>query len=110
MDLQTLFNVTLPAQLAANPDKAKKIGAKFQINVTGDGGGSWFIDASPTGPNITQGTSPADVTFTIAEPDAQTLMQNPQANAMMLFFAGKLKVSGDQLLAMKLSSLFRLDV
>ncbi len=33
-------------------------------------------------------------------------MENPQANGMQLFFAGKLKVSGNPTLAMKLQKLF----
>ena len=33
-------------------------------------------------------------------------MENPQANGMQLFFAGKLKVAGNPTLAMKLQKLF----
>ncbi len=39
VDIQNLFNVELPSQLAKFPDAAKQIGATFQINITGDGGG-----------------------------------------------------------------------
>jgi putative sterol carrier protein len=32
-------------------------------------------------------------------------MENPQANGLQLFFAGKLKVAGNQMLGMKLQKL-----
>lgn len=105
VDIKKLFNEELPASLAKNAEDAKSIGAKFQINVTGEG--EWTIDATSAGPSITAGTdAAADCTITLAGEDFQKLLENPQANAMQLFFAGKLKVSGNQMLAMKLTKLF----
>lgn len=110
VDIQKLFNETLPAGIAAHPDKAKEIGAKFQMNITGEGGGEWFIDLTDSGPKSSAGNpGGADVTITIATEDFQKLVENPQANGMQLFFAGKLKVTGNQMLAMKLSKLFELS-
>jgi putative sterol carrier protein len=110
VDIQKLFNEELPAQLAKFPDQAKQIGAKFQINITGDGGGEWFIDVSAeTGVSSSAGNpGNADVTITMASEDFQKLQENPQANGMALFFAGKIKMAGNQLLAMKLNKLFSL--
>ena len=109
VDIQKLFNEELPAALSANADAAKEIGAKYQINVTGDGGGEWFIDVSATGPKAEPGNpGSADCTLTMTTEDFQKLHENPQANGMSLFFAGKLKVQGNQMLAMKLSKLFDL--
>ena len=109
VDIQQLFNEMLPAQLAANAEKAKEIGAKFQININGEGGGQWFIDASDSGPSATASNpGGADVTITMAVEDFHKLMENPQANGLQLFFAGKLKVDGNQMLAMKLNKLFTL--
>lgn len=106
VDIQKLFNEELPAVLAKNPDAAKQIGATFQMNITGEGGGEWFIDVSDKGPHSEPGNKPADCTITIAAEDFQKLHENPQANGMQLFFAGKLKVAGNQMLAMKLQKLF----
>lgn len=109
VDIQKLFNEELPATLAKNGDAAKQIGAKYQINVTGEGGGEWFIDVSSSGPKAEQGNpGTAECTITITSEDFQKLYENPQANGMQLFFAGKLKVSGNQMLAMKLQQLFTL--
>ena len=105
VDIQGLFNDVLPKALAANAAEAKTIGAKYQMNITGEG--EWFIDVSEAGPSIHKGTGEAaDCTITISAEDFQKLVENPQANGMQLFFAGKLKVAGNQMLAMKLNKLF----
>lgn len=109
VDIQKLFNDELPAQLAKHPDAAKQVGAKFQINITGEGGGEWFIDVSDSGPKAEQGNpGSADCTISLTSEDFQKLYENPQANGMQLFFAGKLKMSGNTMLAMKLQKLFTL--
>ena len=104
VDIKQLFNESLPKGLANNAEDAKGIGAKFQMNVTGEG--EWFIDVTSTGPSCKAGNEAADCTITIAAEDFQKLMENPQANGMQLFFAGKLKVAGNPTLAMKLQKLF----
>jgi putative sterol carrier protein len=105
-DIKKLFNEELPARLSRNADDAKTIGAKFQMNVTGPGGGEWHIDVTPTGPSCKPGTGPADCTLTISDEDFQKLVENPQQNGMQLFFAGKLKIAGNPMLATKLQKLF----
>lgn len=105
VDIKKLFNEELPAALAKHGDAAKEIGAKYQINVTGEG--EWFIDVSASGPKVEAGNpGTADCTITIAADDFQKLHENPQANGMQLFFSGKLKVAGNPTLAMKLQKLF----
>lgn len=107
IDIAQLFNEELPAAMAKNPDAAKQIGAKYQINVGGIG--EWYVDVSDSGPRAEAGNpGGADCTITIAPEDFQKLIENPQANGMQLFFAGKLKVTGNNMLAMKLSKLFAL--
>jgi len=104
VDTKKLFNEDLPAALAKNAEDAKTIGAKYQMNITGKG--SWFIDVSATGPKCVPGEEPADCTITIASEDFQKLFENPQQNGMQLFFSGKLKIAGNNMLAMKLNKLF----
>jgi putative sterol carrier protein len=105
VDIQKLFNEELPAKIAKHADEAKQIGGKFQMIITGEG--EWFVDASDSGPKVEKGNpGNADVTITIAAEDFQKLLENPQANGMQLFFAGKLKMVGNNMLAMKLQKLF----
>ena len=42
VDIKKLFNEELPAALAKNAEDAKTIGAKYQMNITGEG--EWTID------------------------------------------------------------------
>ncbi|MDI1449475.1 SCP2 sterol-binding domain-containing protein [Polyangium sp. 6x1] len=107
VDIQKLFNEEVPAKLAKNPDGAKAIGGKIQFVVSGEGGGEWFLDL--TAPSSQAGNpGGADVTIKIAATDFQKLHENPQANGMQLYFQGKLKFEGNQMLAMKLNKLFEL--
>jgi hypothetical protein len=109
VDIQKMFNEDLPAALAKNPAAAKEIGAKYQLNITGEGGGEWFIDVSDSGPKAEKGNpGGADCSITISTEDFQKLQENPQANGPALFFGGKLKVAGNPALALKLQKLFSL--
>lgn len=104
MDANQLFNEALPAALAEHGEKAKTIGAKFQFNIAG--AGEWHLDLTQTGPVCKAGADKADVTINLNNDDFTNLLKNPQANAMSLFFSGKLKVTGNQMLAMKLKDVF----
>jgi putative sterol carrier protein len=105
VDIQKLFNEDLPAKLARNPEEAKTINARFQLNVTG--AGSWNADLTSSGPKITAGEGPSDCTITVSSDDFQKLVDNPALGAQ-LFFSGKLKIAGNQMLGLKLQKLFSL--
>ncbi len=105
VDVRKLFNEDLPGSLVRNPEAARKIGGKYQINVTDTG--SWHLDLVANPPSLVEGTADAQVTIDVSEPDFQTLLADPGAG-MKLFFAGKLKVKGNQMLAMNLQKLFAL--
>jgi putative sterol carrier protein len=104
VDIKKMFNEELPAALTKNADEAKSIGAKFQLNIGGEG--EWHIDVTASGPSCKPGTEAADCTIKISSEHFQELMENPQANGMKLFFSGALKVDGNQMLAMKMQKLF----
>ena len=109
VDIQNLFNEVLPKGIEQHAAQAREIGATFQLVISGDGGGEWFIDLKNDPPSAKAGNpGGADCTIKISAEDFQKLHENPQANGMQLFFAGKLKVDGNQMLAMKLQKLFQL--
>ena len=54
VDVKKLFNEELPAALAKNAEDAKTIGAKYQMNITGEG--EWAIDVTQAGPSCKAGT------------------------------------------------------
>lgn len=109
VNIQKLFNVDLPNGIQKHQRAATEIGATYQINIDGDDGGEWYIDCSSNAPTATSGNpGSADCTISISSDDFQKIHENPDAHGMQLFFAGKLKVQGNQMLATKLKKLFAL--
>jgi hypothetical protein len=105
---QELFDKQVPAALAANPDKAKEIGATYVFKITGDDGGTWTVDLASSPPTCTPGEKgAAQCTIEVAHADFKSMLANP-ALGMQLYFQGKLRVSGDPMLATKLQKLFTL--
>lgn len=110
LDICWVFNHELPAIFAANADAAKQIGVKFQISITGDGGGEWYIDASNSGPNIRQGNpGGADCGIAIDVQDFRELYENPQIDMVRLYFSGRIHFTGDTRKAGRLRQLFELE-
>ena len=101
-----LFDKQIPASLAKNPDKAKEVNAVYLFKITGDNGGTWTVDLAGASPSCTQGDKGnAQCTIEVAHADFKQMLQNP-ALGMQLYFQGKLRVTGDPMLATKLQKLF----
>ena len=101
--VKELFELKIPQKLQRHPDVAAKIGAVYQFDVAGPGGGAWFVDLKSPGGAVGEGTSP-DAQCTIAVKDADLLaLVNGSLSPGMAFMTGKIKVKGDYGLAMKLS-------
>ncbi len=103
MDAKTYFDEKVPAMLEKNPDKAKEADAIFAFNISGDGGGEWTLDLKADAPTVTTGLGEADCTIEMTDEDFVAMMENFQL-AMQFFFTGKLKVTGDPMLATKLQN------
>ena len=103
---QELFNTQVPEAISKNPDKAKEIGAVYLFKITGDGGGTWTVDLAAATPICVQGDKGnAQCTIEVAHSDFKEMLKNP-ALGMQLYFQGKLRVTGDPMLATKLQKLF----
>ncbi|XP_072942667.1 peroxisomal multifunctional enzyme type 2 [Epargyreus clarus] len=100
----------IESEVKANADKAKSVGAIYLYNITKDGKTvkQWTLELKGT-PGVYQGqpkSGKADTTMTVSDDDlvdiaAGTL--NPQA----AFMKGKLKISGNIMLAQKLGPLLK---
>ena len=102
-DLKEIFN-KMPE--AFSPEKADGINATIQLDLSGDGGGSWLIKIAD-GQIATeegQANSP-DLTLGMEASDYIALSRG-EANPMNLFMAGKIKLQGDMGLAMKFQEMF----
>lgn len=98
-----LFDSQLPSRLKAKPDLISQVNAKYKFVVTGDGGGTWMVDFTKPGGTIKKADETADCTVTITSADLVDIV-NGKVNPQMAFMMGKLKISGDMGLALKLGS------
>jgi putative sterol carrier protein len=105
VDIPKLFDDKLPSALARQADDARSIGATYQMNI--EGAGAWHVNLTSTGPTVERGRKPADCTVTVSCDDFQKLYDDPACGAG-LFFAGRLKISGNVMLGLKLQKLFSL--
>ncbi|MCA9665780.1 MAG: SCP2 sterol-binding domain-containing protein [Myxococcales bacterium] len=108
MDAKTLFNEKLPQLIEKEPDKARELDAIYLFNITGDNGGTWTVDVKSESPSIKEGDSGnAECSIEVTSEDFEAMMKDPQVG-MQLYFQGKLKVSGNPMLATKLQQLFQM--
>jgi len=91
------------------PEQATDIDAVIQLDLTGDGGGQWAIKISGGTIAIDEGQAASpNLSLSMAASDYVALSIG-DANAMSLFMAGKIKVQGDVMLAMKFQEMFDPD-
>jgi hypothetical protein len=77
-------------------------------SLTGEGGGEWTVDLTSDPPVCDQGDKgTAQCTIELSHEDFKSLFSDPQAG-MQLYFQGKLKVTGDPMLATRLQQVFEL--
>ena len=102
-DAQTSFTKNIPESIASDPAKAKAVGAVFLFRVSGDGGGVWTVDMKDD-PGVTEGDAGnAECTIEISNEDWTALTEKP-GTAMNFFMDGKIKVTGNAVLATKLQA------
>lgn len=106
MRTQQLFNEHMPKTFSTSPDKAKELNAIFLFKISGDSGGTWTVDTKADTPVVKEGEAgTADCTIECSDEDFDAMLKDPQ-QGMQLFFAGKIKITGDPMLATKLQNLF----
>ena len=90
-----------------NPDAAKGMNATIQFNLSGDTGGQWYVAIKDGKADVQQGTAPsANMTLSMTAQDYVDMVMG-KLNGQMAFMSGKLKISGDMGLAMKMQTLFK---
>jgi putative sterol carrier protein len=96
-------------QSAFIPEKAAGYDVTVQVELQGEGGGNWVVTISNQQCTVTQGTI-ANPTLKMSG-DAQTVIDvfSGKQDGVRAYMQGKLRVSGDMSLAMRLGSLFKLS-
>jgi len=108
MDAKTLFGEMIPKMLETSPDKAKELDAIYLFTVTGDSGGTWTVDLKADPPSCNEGDGGnSECAIEVTDEDFNAMLKDPQLG-MQLYFQGKLKVTGNPMLATKLQELFSL--
>jgi len=95
----------MPSQI--NAEATKGLNAVIQFNLTGQGGGSYYLEFKDGVCTTGEGARPeAKMTMTINAADYIDLIAG-KLNGQMAFMSGKLKIAGDMGLAMKMQSLIK---
>lgn len=91
------------------PDKAAGIEAVIQLNLTGVDGGDWVMTIEDQTLTLKPGIHTNPRLRLSADSKDVLAIANGRMDPMQAFMLGKLKLSGDTALAMKLINLFSLD-
>jgi putative sterol carrier protein len=91
------------------PEKAAGYDVTILVELQGEGGGSWVVTISNQRCTVAQGTI-ANPTLKMSG-DAQTVMDvfSGKQDGVRAYMQGKLRVAGDLSLAMRLTSLFKIN-
>lgn len=105
MTPKELFEEKIGAKIKENPDKIKSVQAIYEFQVTGDIPATWTLDLTTPGGKVFEGSSGnAKCTVTIAFENLVAIVEK-KLNPQMAFMTGKLKVTGDMGLALKLGTI-----
>ena len=91
-----------------NPSAAQGLDAVFQYNITGDQGGNWNVTVKDGSCQVQQGMHDSPTVTLDMSDETWLAMVNKELNGMQAFMSGKLKVSGDIMLAQRIYDLFPL--
>ena len=89
-----------------NATAAQGLDAVFQFDITGSEGGSWNVIVKDASCEVQEGTHSAPTVTLSMSAEDWVAMVNKELNPMEAFMSGKLKVSGDIMLAQRIPELF----
>ena len=88
-----------------DPSKIKGLNAVILFDLTGQGGGQWTATLADGTVNVEEGKKGTpNMTLSMAATDF-VAMANGELNAMAAFMQGKIRISGDMSLAMRLQNI-----
>lgn len=89
-----------------NPAAAKGVNKTFQWDITGEQAGKWAVKiADQSCEVIPGGVERPDMTLMLSDLDWLAIAEG-KLDPMKAFMSGKVKVSGDMMLAMKMNQIF----
>ncbi len=91
-----------------NPSAAQGLDAVFQFEITGEGGGNWYVAIKDGACEVKEGTHDSPSVTLSMSAETWIGMVNKEVNGMQAFMSGQLKASGDIMLAQRIEQLFPL--
>jgi len=93
-------------QTIFNPSAAAGMNKTLQWNISGEEAGKWALKiANQTCELIRDGVEKPDITFIVSDKDWLAIAEG-KMDAMNAFMTGKVKVTGDMMLVMRVPNLF----
>ncbi len=91
-----------------NKEAAKGLDAVYQFELTGEGGGKWHAIIRDDACEVGEGAHPSpNTTISMVARDYLDMLAG-KLNPQFAFMSGKLRISGDIALALRLQGLFKL--
>ena len=88
------------------PDKAINVKAVIQLNLSGEGGGAWFVTVADGKCEVSQGEAPAPTATLIASAADYLAVARGELNPMSAFMSGKIKATGNMGMLMNFQNWF----
>src|SRR5439155_20979018 len=89
-----------------NKDKAAGVNATIQFDLSGEGGGQWWVKIADGEASSGEGTAETPNLTLLADAQDYIKISLGQLDGTAAFMQGKLKIKGDMGLAIKMQSLF----
>jgi len=103
-DFNVLMN-SLPQMVSI--EEAKGLSGQVLFSLSGDGGGDWGVVLDDGKVSVSQGTiAQPQLTIKTSTENAEKLLSG-NLDPMMAFMTGKIKISGDMALGMKLMGMLK---
>ncbi len=93
-------------KLLERKEKLTDVGALVKFDISGPDGGIWIVDLNNETLGVREGDDDANCTFTASDDNFVKLIKR-EMKPETAILTGKVKISGDFMLAMQLSELFK---
>ena len=89
-----------------NADAAKGVDAIFQYNIEGEGGGNWIVCIKEGTCSVIEGIHESPSVTLNMDASTYTGLVSGEVNSIQAYMSGKLKISGNIMLAQQFPQLF----
>ena len=93
-------------KLLERKEQLSDVGALVKFDITGKEGGKWIVDLNDDTLGVRMGDEEANCTFSASDDNFVKLIKR-EMKPETAILTGKVKISGDFMLAMQLSKLFK---